>query len=274
MRYSPVIDWIQYRLDFKNWLGFPQFSSIDGLGRVAVISFVLGSILTFHVMLLVLACSELMGISPSIFLNSISTARISLILQWLLFVISVCFFHVSEFFVTALYNPSVVDSSSFVVNQSKAYTSAMMVSSIEFWIRYLLFPSINSTFIAIVGIVFVSAGQFIRTMAMVTCGESFNHIIQHSKKETHKLVTNGIYAYLRHPSYTGFFYWSVGSQLMLGNFLSSLLFAAASWVFFHRRIPFEEKTLLKMFPEDYPRYIKHTFIGIPFLTRSIEKLRT
>jgi len=73
------------------------------------------------------------------------------------------------------------------------------------------------------------------------------------------------YQYLRHPSYFGFYYWSIGTQLVLGNFISAILFAIASWMFFHRRIPFEEQTLLKLFPEEYPDYRNKTFIGIPFI---------
>lgn len=52
---------------------------------------------------------------------------------------------------------------------------------------------------------------------------------------------------------------------MLGNILNSLLFAVASWYFFHRRIPYEEQLLLKLFPTEYPSYISETIIGIPFI---------
>jgi protein-S-isoprenylcysteine O-methyltransferase len=241
---------------------------LQGLGRIALISFILGSILTFHILLFVIATIELRsnGISSSIsFLNHISEARIRLLFQWLLYVIGVCIFHLTEFFVTAIYNPSVVDASSFVVDHSKAYTSAMLVATTEFWIKFIMFPLANSYLAVIIGIIFVFSGQTIRFIAMRTCGESFNHIIQHSKKDTHILVTSGIYAYLRHPSYTGFYYWSVGTQLMLGNILSPLAFALASWYFFHRRIPYEEKTLLQLFPNEYPAYMKRTRIGIPFI---------
>jgi protein-S-isoprenylcysteine O-methyltransferase len=164
-----------------------------------------------------------------------------------------------------MFNPTVVDASSFVVNHSKPYTIAMLVALFEFCIRFMLFPSFNSYSAAFLGIILVSMGQLVRSMAMITCGESFNHIIQQSKKDSHKIVTNGIYMYLRHPSYTGFFYWSVGTQLLLGNFVTSFLFAAASWHFFSRRIPFEEQTLLKLFPKEYPSYMERTKVGIPFI---------
>ncbi len=134
--------------------------------------------------------------------------------------------------------------------------------------RLLFFPSTNSKILLFVGLIFVIVGQVSRSLGMITCGESFNHMIQKSKKNNHVLVTHGIYQYLRHPSYFGFFYWSVGTQLLLGNFISSILFCGASWMFFNRRIPFEEQTLLKMFPDEYSNYYKTTIIGIPFVKTS------
>lgn len=267
---SYAIDCIQDRLDFKTWVGYPQFIKIKGLGRIALISLVLGSILSVHLVFLFLAIAEHYGFSPSMFLNNLPETRIKLIIQWLIFVVLMCIFHLSEFFVTAIFNPSVVDASSFVVNHSKPYTVAMLVAVAEFWMKFGLFPSVNSSYGLFIGIMWVFGGQFIRSTAMITCGESFNHIIQHSKKDTHKLVTSGIYSYLRHPSYTGFFYWSVGTQLILGNCISTILFAGASWYFFHRRIPFEEQTLLRLFPDEYPSYMQRTRIGIPFI-KSIDK---
>ena len=80
------------------------------------------------------------------------------------------------------------------------------------------------------------------------------------------LITRGIYRWLRHPSYVGFFYWSIGMQLILNNYLSAALSAAASCAFFRRRIPYEEGSLLSLFPDDYPAYARRTYIGIPFVS--------
>jgi len=119
---------------------------------------------------------------------------------------------------------------------------------------------------SILGLMLVLCGQIVRSLAMITCGESFNHHIQHQKKKSHKLVIHGVYGYLRHPSYFGFFYWSIGTQMLLGNYLSPLAFCAASWMFFNRRIPFEEQTLINLFPKEYPKYMRKSWIGIPFIT--------
>lgn len=56
-------------------------------------------------------------------------------------------------------------------------------------------------------------GECLRKAAMLTAGSNFNHVVQNEKSETHTLVTSGVYAWFRHPSYVGWFYWSIGTQV-------------------------------------------------------------
>lgn len=73
------------------------------------------------------------------------------------------------------------------------------------------------------------------------------------------------YSVLRHPSYVGFFYWAIGTQLVLCNPLSTVLYGLAAWTFFSKRIVYEESTLRALFPGDYEDYMSRTYIGIPFI---------
>ena len=84
-------------------------------------------------------------------------------------------------------------------------------------------------------------------------------------KTEHALVTHGVYRLLRHPSYFGWFWWSVATQLVLGNPVCLVGYTLASWDFFRTRIPYEEQTLVSIFPDEYPGYRRRTFIGIPFI---------
>lgn len=59
----------------------------------------------------------------------------------------------------------------------------------------------------------VLCGEGLRKAAMLTAGSNFNHIVQNEKAQSHVLVTSGVYAYFRHPSYVGWFYWSIGTQV-------------------------------------------------------------
>lgn len=44
------------------------------------------------------------------------------------------------------------------------------------------------------------------------------------------------HSYARHPSYAGFFYWALGTQVLLANPLGAAVFAVVLWRFFHDRI--------------------------------------
>jgi protein-S-isoprenylcysteine O-methyltransferase len=193
-------------------------------------------------------------------------------LQWCLYGCVLSFFHLMEFFTTAAFNPASVTYDSYLINHSKAYTIAAILSWTEFWVKNTIVPtqynwSFPSSQISIsIGLVFVIFGQVARSIAMWTARSNFNHIIQSKKHKGHVLVTSGIYTFLRHPSYVGFFYWSIGTQILLGNPFCILAYTLASWKFFNARIPDEEEFLAtRIFPNQYPQYMARTYIGIPFI---------
>ena len=82
----------------------------------------------------------------------------------------------------------------------------------------------------------------------------------------HRLVTTGVYSVLRHPSYCGWFWWSLGTQVLLANPVCLFLYALLSWRFFRDRIPFEEATLGAFYPREYPSYRARTHVGTPFIS--------
>jgi len=82
-------------------------------------------------------------------------------------------------------------------------------------------------------------GMSLRIIAFFTCRNNFTHLVRLRKNPEHRLVTNGIYSVLRHPGYTGFYYFSVFSQLFLGNFFVSIAFAVVLSRFFDDRIEYE-----------------------------------
>ena len=193
--------------------------------------------------------------------------------QWCTYIICLCTFHSFEFFITAIYNPTQATSDSYLINHSTTYTTAAIMSWMEFWIRFgcvvRRVPLLHSFHlphsVSYIGVVVVVTAQCIRSIAMATAGESFNHMIQTSKKQNHTLITNGIYRIFRHPSYVGFFYWSISTQLVLGNIVHAVLYTLASWTFFSRRIQYEEESLYQFFPDTYPQYVSQTYMGIPWI---------
>nr|XP_034185311.1 protein-S-isoprenylcysteine O-methyltransferase [Osmia lignaria] len=176
-------------------------------------------------------------------------------------------FHYTEFLSIAWINPSTLSIDSFILNDSVAYGVAACSGWMEFITERHYFPTMKeSSFISYLGLILCIGGEILRKSAMFTAKHNFNHIVQSEKMENHELVTCGVYRLCRHPSYVGWFYWSIGTQLILQNPFCLLAYAVASWKFFHDRILFEEITLLNFFGEEYIEYQKRVGTGLPFIS--------
>ncbi|XP_062889346.1 protein-S-isoprenylcysteine O-methyltransferase [Mobula hypostoma] len=179
---------------------------------------------------------------------------------------SLSFFHYSEYFVTAVINPKSLSLDSFLLNHSAEYKLAAMSSWVEFTIEKLLFPDMKQvTWLSFLGLLMALFGESLRKAAMLTAGSNFNHIVQNEKAESHRLVTSGVYSWSRHPSYVGWFYWSIGTQVILCNPICIVGYTLASWRFFRERIEEEEMTLIQFFGEDYELYKKQIPTRLPFI---------
>ncbi|SCU88811.1 LANO_0D03136g1_1 [Lachancea nothofagi CBS 11611] len=189
-----------------------------------------------------------------------------------LYLLAVAVFHFLEFYITARYNPGKVTSESYLFNNGRAYAYSHMFAMTETLIECILFPNWKSSFyskthciVSLTGLVLIFFGQYVRTMAMVTAGKSFSHQVKTSQNSDHTLVTNGIYAKIRHPSYFGYFWWALGTQIWLLNPVSFIMFTIVLWKFFNERIRFEEKYLIDFFGKEYIDYSDKVGVGIPFI---------
>lgn len=234
-----------------------QFVQRRGLGKVALSAAFLGTVFGMHIVLLAFS---LFSDVPRWYL-----------FRWAIYMLSMCVFHFGEFAITARWRGQDVSDDSFLLNHSTAYKLAAVASWVEFWIRQLVFSNTYKTlqllnsFALFFGILFISFGYGLRAIAMWQAGSSFTHLVSFKKESSHKLVTHGVYKYFRHPSYVGWFVWSVGTQLVLGNPLCIVAYVVASWMFFAERIPPEETALISFFGAEYANYARKTFMILPFI---------
>lgn len=182
-------------------------------------------------------------------------------------------FHFLEFFITARYNLPAVRASSFLLfNNGRAYNIAHILATTEILLSTYILPPRYCNFLVyrpytiILGVLLIMLGQITRSIAMAQAGTNFNHTPAQTHKEGHELVTSGVYSWLRHPSYFGFFWWALGTQILVGNKVCLVGYALALWRFFHRRIAAEERLLVIFFGEDYENFRRRTPTGIPFVT--------
>lgn len=178
-------------------------------------------------------------------------------------------FHFSEYFVTSLTNPSTLSVSSFLIDNSLAYILAISSSFLEYLVEAYMFQGFKKfNLLSMIGLLMAIGGDTIRKLAMFTAGKNFTHTISPTKSPDHKLVTHGIYGTLRHPSYAGWFYWAVGTQILLLNPICTILFAVMSYNFFKDRILYEEETLVGFFNGEYEAYRKKVGLWMPIQLES------
>jgi protein-S-isoprenylcysteine O-methyltransferase Ste14 len=128
--------------------------------------------------------------------------------------------------------------------------------------RYELWVWPESDGLRYVGLGGVVVGAGIRVAAMAQLGPLFSTFVTIQKE--HRLVTSGLYRFVRHPIYTGSLLAVVGIFLV---FRSRLVWGALPlyglgtlW-----RIHDEERLLLAAFGEEFRRYRARTWRLLPFV---------
>ncbi|KAK4092635.1 hypothetical protein Purlil1_3256 [Purpureocillium lilacinum] len=189
------------------------------------------------------------------------------------FALALAVFHFLEFWTTAEANTPVACIDSFLLTANwPAYAVAHSAAFVECLLVTRFAPGRDwaplhtGPLLLVLGFAMVLVGQVVRSVAMLHAGVSFNHHVQTDKAESHTLVTKGIYSVLRHPSYFGFFYWGLGTQLVLGNVVCFFIYAFVLWKFFSSRIRFEEKKLVEFFKNEYVEYRRDVGTKIPFIS--------
>ncbi len=102
-------------------------------------------------------------------------------------------------------------------------------------------------------------------IAMVILGWSRIHKEYWSKEEGHgHLVKTGIYKYIRHPQYVGFYMITFGMILEWAT-IPLLILYVLLLTLYYRLAKREEKDLEKEFGSEYTEYKKSTKMFIPFI---------
>ncbi|OGK27574.1 hypothetical protein A3C28_06105 [Candidatus Roizmanbacteria bacterium RIFCSPHIGHO2_02_FULL_39_9] len=127
-----------------------------------------------------------------------------------------------------------------------------------------ILPFPNLFFIKLVGFLSIIAAFFISISARREIGSNWTHAAEYQIKKNHELVTTGIYSYIRHPIYTGFFLMIVGAELIVGSYLFFLFFVGLIFIHLFQARK-EEKILLEKFGMRYRIYMKKTKMFIPYL---------
>jgi protein-S-isoprenylcysteine O-methyltransferase Ste14 len=84
-------------------------------------------------------------------------------------------------------------------------------------------------------------------------------------RENHRLVTHGVYKWVRHPMYSGFWLWALAQALLLPNLIAGLAGLVGFGTLYFLRVDHEERLMLDTFGESYQAYMDRTARVIPWL---------
>ena len=77
-------------------------------------------------------------------------------------------------------------------------------------------------------------------------------------RENHKLVTEGIYARIRHPMYSAFWLWALAQALLLPNWVAGFSGIVGFGTLYLLRIGDEERMMTESFGDEYRAYMART----------------
>lgn len=121
----------------------------------------------------------------------------------------------------------------------------------------------GTVYFALSGFALAFAGVLIRQQAIRTLDQYFT--LNVTILEGHRLVKNGIYSAIRHPSYTGFLLRYLGAGLAFANVLSLGFIFLPMLAAILYRVQVEEQALRCRFGSEYAEYARNTKRLIPHI---------
>ncbi len=107
------------------------------------------------------------------------------------------------------------------------------------------------------------AGAVLRRHCFNALGKSFTGTVVVSKDQ--RIVQDGVYRFVRHPSYTAAFLMFIGIGIALGSWISVAILFFVHCYLYGIRVAVEERALLETLGEPYREYMSRTKRFIPFV---------
>ena len=106
-----------------------------------------------------------------------------------------------------------------------------------------------------------TAGMLFTVWARVHLGRNWSGIV--TIKHDHELITDGPYAMVRHPIYTGLLVAFIGSAMARGEWRGVLAVLIAWWALW-RKLRLEERWMAERFGRQYEAYCRRVPALVPF----------
>lgn len=140
--------------------------------------------------------------------------------------------------------------------------SGVILGMAFFWpTRYAFNQSF--TLLRQTGLFIMAVGLILRITAIRYLKNSFN--IDLTIPQNRRLVKEGPFRILRHPSYTGELLMFAGFGILMNNPLAAMVMLIFVFIGFNQRINEEEAFLMEVMKEEYGQYMSKTYKLLPYI---------
>ena len=119
----------------------------------------------------------------------------------------------------------------------------------------------------ITGIILIGIGGFFRIKSRTILKKAGFNMVNSYKLQIvsdHRLITEGVYSYIRHPLYLGEIIRNIGLAVLFSSLYGLVVMIIAN-LFLVVRIQAEEKMLVSEFGEEYEEYKSRTKKLLPYI---------
>jgi len=131
------------------------------------------------------------------------------------------------------------------------------------WVQALRFPQSWDIAVFASGLALLAAGSLLRRHCWRMLGASFTGDVQ--ARADQRIVGEGAYRLLRHPSYTAGILMNAGIAVALGSWASAALLVVVSFAVYGYRIQVEERALSSIVGEPYREFMRTRKRLIPYV---------
>jgi len=125
-------------------------------------------------------------------------------------------------------------------------------------------PLLDNDFVKIIAMIIMCIGLLLSFTFTRTVGKSIKEAVNSEEKP--QLITTGIYHYIRHPAYTAVILSLIGTFLIIPNVFMLIFLLGGIFVIYEHSCE-EEKSLMKIYGEEYEMYKKRVGRFLPKIKR-------
>lgn len=113
----------------------------------------------------------------------------------------------------------------------------------------------------VLGVAVMLAGLWLFWRSHAELGDSWSVTLELNAQ--HRLVTDGLYRFVRHPMYASFLVLGLGQALLVANWIAGLSGLAATALLMVVRLPREEAMMIERFGNQYREYRRRVGAVLP-----------